>query len=238
LQFTCPLLKREGVLFCNHNGGNLMALKIALPTGSLQAQTIKLFSYAGMAIAPPHPRQQQVMVEDSTIRQVIWLNPRDIPHATTTGVADVGLTGSDCWEEYLLTKGGSRVTSLNCTLPYSKSLKHGSKLALIASEHEFRPEPRWNEPVVSDYPRITAYAMRSPIVPVRGGVEGYIPQGYNFGVTLVETGASLLANGLKIVRVLRECAPAIYQSSLQTRSAELLATSLAHRLKDAYQVWE
>jgi hypothetical protein len=36
-----------------------------------------------MAIAPPHPRQQQVMVEDSTIRQVIWLNPRDIPEIST-----------------------------------------------------------------------------------------------------------------------------------------------------------
>ncbi len=62
-------------------------------------------------------------------------------------------------------------------------------------------------PIISEYPRITEeYVVGSDRVrEIDGSCEAYVPKHFRYGVCLTETGKSLEANGLKILKVLYEC---------------------------------
>jgi len=59
--------------------------------------------------------------------------------------------------------------------------------------------------------------MKGNIILSHGGTEAHVPRDYRFGVCLTETGASLVANDLKIVEVVLETYPVLLTPSREFR---------------------
>ncbi|HBV01224.1 MAG TPA: ATP phosphoribosyltransferase [Candidatus Taylorbacteria bacterium] len=182
-----------------------VGLRIALPNGSLEEGTLRLFEEANLKIWKDS-RKHVALIYSPLILRVTFMRPQHIPALVERGVYDVGICGSDCIEE-----SETHVIQI-AELPYGRGASNGvAKVVLVTSKEnpvETIEQVERESVVLSEYPSITkrAFAQRMP-VDIRfsyGGTEAHIPGDYRYGVCLTDTGASLKANGLKVIHTLLE----------------------------------
>jgi ATP phosphoribosyltransferase len=178
-------------------------LSIALPKGSLEEQTLLLFSQADLEVKRSS-REYSPTIADPRIGKVKILRPQEIPSFVQDGYFDLGISGHD-W----ITESGADVIEI-AELPYSKTGTGVVKLVLavpddspIQSAGDIRPGSR----VSTEFPNITRRYFEDLGVPVEvhfshGATEAKVPDMMDALVDLTETGTTLRRNGLRIVATL------------------------------------
>jgi len=180
-------------------------LSLALPKGSLEEQTMLLFSEADLQVRKSS-RAYNPTIDDPRIASVKILRPQEIPLYVASGHFDIGISGHD-W----VTESGADVVEV-AELPYAKTGSGSVKLVLavcddspVRSAADIAPGSR----ITTEFPNITrAYFHRLGIsVEVSfsyGATEAKVPDLMDALVDLTETGSTLRRNGLRIVEVILE----------------------------------
>jgi ATP phosphoribosyltransferase len=167
------------------------SLTLALPKGRVLQQSLAALGRAGLRLElSPDERSLRHEGEDAF---VIEMRNADVPVYVELGVADAGIVGKD-----VLLEAGSRLYE-----PVDLGFA-ACRLSLIRPEGETGTVRR----VASKYPRITASYLRglgssAEVVRLTGNVELACLTGLADAVVdVVETGATLRANGLQEVDVI------------------------------------
>jgi len=180
-------------------------LSIALPNGSLEEGTMKLFEEANLKVLRA-PRQHGAKIEDPRISRVTIMRPQHIPRLVEHGTYHLGVCGQDS-----ILESDAKVSILQYFY-YSRRTLGGVQVVLVAAENDTTSTPENVPPgsaILSEYPEWTKRFFEKLRVPVTvefsyGGTEAHIPSDYRYGVCVTETGSSLAANGLRIVGKLFE----------------------------------
>jgi ATP phosphoribosyltransferase len=180
-------------------------ITIALPKGSLEAQTLQLFREADLEVKRTD-RDYNPRIDDARIGKVKILRPQEIPIFVDKGYFDIGISGLDwVWET------GSDVVEV-AKLSYSKTGEGNVRIVvavhrdeLIDSVDQIRPGSR----VTTEYPDLTKKFFSSLNIPVQlfhsfGASEAKVPDLMDVVVDLTETGTTLRRNGLKIIGQIME----------------------------------
>ena len=180
-------------------------ITLALPKGSLEAQTLQLFKEADLEVKRTD-RDYNPRIDDPRIGKIKILRPQEIPTFVDKGYFDVGISGLDWVRET-----GSDVVEV-ADLSYSKT-GEGNVMIVIAvhrdepidSAKQIRPDSR----VTTEYPVLTKKYFESIGVPVQlfhsfGASEAKVPDLMDVVVDLTETGTTLRTNGLKIIGQIME----------------------------------
>jgi ATP phosphoribosyltransferase len=180
-------------------------ISIALPKGSLEAQTLQLFKEADLEVKRGD-RDYNPVINDHRIGKVKILRPQEIPNYVETGYFDLGITGLDWVKET-----GAKVKEVS-PLSYSKTGEGTVKIVVAVHRDEpiddvsrIRPNSR----VTTEYPEITKEYFGRLGIPVElfhsfGASEAKVPDLMDVVVDLTETGTTLRRNGLKIIGQIME----------------------------------
>jgi ATP phosphoribosyltransferase len=180
-------------------------ITLAIPKGSLEAQTLQLFKEADLEIRRTD-RDYNPRIDDPRIGKVKILRPQEIPTYVDKGYFDVGISGLDWVRET-----GSDVVEV-ADLSYSKTGEGNVKIVIavhhdepIDNASQIRPDSR----VTTEYPVLTKKYFESIGVPVQlfhsfGASEAKVPDLMDVVVDLTETGTTLRKNGLKIIGQIME----------------------------------
>jgi ATP phosphoribosyltransferase len=180
-------------------------LSLALPKGSLQEQTLLLFSQADLEVKGA-ARGYNPTIADPRIDRVKILRPQEIPLYVQDGHFDLGISGHDWVRE-----SGADVVEV-AELPYAKTGTGVVKMVLavpdaspVSSARDVAPGSR----ISTEFPKITAAFFQGLGIPVTveysyGATEAKVPELVDALVDLTETGETLRRNGLKIVDVVLE----------------------------------
>jgi ATP phosphoribosyltransferase len=182
-------------------------LKLALPKGSLEEQTLRLFEAADLSVRRGSSRAYHGVIDDERIERVSLLRPQEIPVYVQEGFFDLGVTGRDWLEET-----GADV-EIVASLEYAKSgVGRGVRVVLAVgadsparSATEMAPGSR----ISTEYPNLTARYFERAGVPVRvfpsfGATEAKVPEIVDAIVDVAETGSTLRAHGMKVIGTLLE----------------------------------
>ncbi|MFI5393084.1 MAG: ATP phosphoribosyltransferase, partial [Myxococcota bacterium] len=106
-------------------------LKLVIPKGSLEEQTLRLFEAADLQVRRGSSRDYHGTIDDDRIDRVSVLRPQEIPIYVQDGLFDLGITGQD-W----IAESDSHVEVLT-GLSYAKTgTGHGTKIVLaVPNEH-------------------------------------------------------------------------------------------------------
>ena len=180
-------------------------LSLALPKGSLEEQTYKLFEDANLKLKKPD-RGYNPTIDDPRIAKVKILRPQEIPVYVASGDFDLGISGYD-W----VTESESDVVEI-AELPYAKTGTGVVKMVLavcdessIYSARDIPPGSR----ITTEFPGITRSFFEQLGIPVEiffsyGATEAKVPDFMDALVDLTETGSTLKLNGLRIIDVILE----------------------------------
>ena len=180
-------------------------ISIALPKGSLEAQTFQLFREADLEVKRTD-RDYSPRIDDDRIGKIKILRPQEIPTYVEMGYFDLGITGLDWVRET-----GASVKEV-ANLSYSKT-GHGNVRIVVAVHaaepiddvRQIRPDSR----VTTEYPVMTKQFFGKLGIPIRlfpsyGASEAKVPDLMDVVVDLTETGTTLRRNGLKIIGEIME----------------------------------
>lgn len=196
-------------------------ITIALPKGSLEAQTFQLFKEADLEVRRTD-RDYNPRINDPRIGKVKILRPQEIPLYVQMGYFDIGISGLDWVQE-----SGADVAEV-ANLSYSKTGDGNVKIVVavhrdgpIDDVTAIRPGSR----VTTEYPRITERFFSEIGVPVRlfasyGASEAKVPDLMDVVVDLTETGSTLKRNGLKIIGQIMESHTALLANHESLRDPE------------------
>jgi ATP phosphoribosyltransferase len=181
-------------------------LRLVLPKGSLEAQTLELFDAADLQVKRSSSVDYRATIDDPRVDEVRILRPQEIPIYLAEGIFDLGITGRDWIEET-----GAEVVSLG-RLAYSKRTADPVRLVLAVdgeSKYERLEDLPEDARVATEYPRLTArwLADRGIKADVRlsyGATEAKVPEIAEAIVELTETGRALRAAGLRIIDTVLE----------------------------------
>jgi ATP phosphoribosyltransferase len=177
-------------------------IRIAIPKGSLEAQTLLLFKQADLEIKVTS-REYSPRIEDPRIERVKILRPQEIPEYVERGYFDAGITGKDWIEER-----GADVEEI-ADLSYSKTAEKESTvkivLAVPAEGTDIRAakEIKPGSNISTEYPNLTKAFFDKLGIPVQiffsyGATEAKdMMDGI---VELTETGETLRKNNWRIKR--------------------------------------
>lgn len=180
-------------------------LSIALPKGSLQEQTLLLFTEADLPVKRS-AREYSVTIADHRISQVKILRPQEIPKYVEEGYFDLGISGRDC-----ITEVDADVVEV-ADMPYAKTGTGVMKMVIAVPEDssvqaaaDIKPGSR----VTTEFPNITRKYFESLGIPVDvfysyGATEAKVPEIMDVVVDLTETGSTIRRNHLRIVDVILE----------------------------------
>jgi ATP phosphoribosyltransferase len=180
-------------------------LSIALPKGSLEEQTLLLFSEADLTVKRSS-REYNPTIDDPRISRVKILRPQEIPLYVADGNFDLGISGHD-W----VTESGADVVEV-AELPYAKTGTGVVQMVLavcndspVRSAADIPPGSR----ITTEFPGVTRAFFEGLGIPVEvhysyGATEAKVPELMDALVDLTETGATLRRNGLRIVDVILE----------------------------------
>ncbi|HYL07961.1 MAG TPA: ATP phosphoribosyltransferase [Candidatus Udaeobacter sp.] len=207
-----------------------MKVSIALPTGVLMADSLKLIERSGLAQLGGDELGRKLLIERSGVR-VILVRPADVPAYVDHGAADLGIVGKDVlWE--------SRGPHYELA-----DLKFGGcRLVLAVPDASSLDGPATWPPtlrVATKYPRTTAAWFESrgqavEVVRLHGSVELAPLVGLVDGIVdLTATGRTLRENHLRIAAVIGDSTARLIanQASLKTRTQAV--QSVAGRLREA-----
>src|SRR4249919_4267608 len=100
-------------------------LRLVLPKGSLEAQTLRLFEEADLRVRRGSDRDYHGTIDDDRVERVSILRPQEIPMYVQDGLFDLGITGQD-W----IAETGADVDVL-IALPYARTgTGHGPRVVL------------------------------------------------------------------------------------------------------------
>jgi len=196
-------------------------ITIALPKGSLEAQTLQVFKEADLEVRRTD-RDYNPRIDDPRIGKVKILRPQEIPLYVQMGYFDLGISGVDWVEE-----SGADVVEI-ANLSYSKTGEGNVKIVVAVHRDEpiedvtaIRPGSR----VTTEYPRVTERFFEKLGIPVRlfpsyGASEAKVPDLMDVVVDLTETGSTLRKNGLKIVGEIMESHTALLANRDSLRDPE------------------
>jgi ATP phosphoribosyltransferase len=181
-------------------------LRLVLPKGSLEKQTLELFSSADLGVRRSSEVDYRATIDDPRIVDVRILRPQEIPSYVAEGLFDIGITGRDWIEET-----SADVVSLG-QLKYSKVTNKPIRVVLaVAGDSEItRPEDLAKGARIStEYPRLTerfleSHGVEANVLLSYGATEAKIPEIADAVVEITETGRALHAAGLKIVATILE----------------------------------
>ena len=175
-------------------------LSIALPKGSLEEQTLLLFSQADLEVKRSS-REYNPTIADHRIDRVKILRPQEIPVYVADGHFDLGISGHD-W----VAESGADVVEV-AELPYAKTGAGVVNMVLavcqdsaVESASDIKPGSR----ITTEFPRVTKAFFDDLGIDVEvsfsyGATEAKVPELMDALVDLTETGSTLRRNGLKIV---------------------------------------
>jgi ATP phosphoribosyltransferase len=211
-----------------------MKLKIGLPKGSLEQPTVELFRKAGFALDSTE-RSYFPRIDDPEIEPML-LRPQEMARYVENGILDAGITGYDWLQEC-----GCSVIEV-AELRYSKSTRTPVRWVLAAP----------NESSVRSVQDLKGKRIATELVNVtkrylaKHGVDAEVE--FSWGATEVkppfladaiveatETGASLRANGLRIVETVLESTPRLIANarSWQDEKKKAKVENIALLLKAA-----
>ncbi|MCY3607526.1 MAG: ATP phosphoribosyltransferase [Acidimicrobiaceae bacterium] len=176
-------------------------LKLVLPKGSLEQQTLQLFSDADLPVRRSSGVDYRATIDDPRIDDVRILRPQEIPSYVEDGLFDLGIAGRDWIEET-----SSDVISLG-ELRYSKATSRPVRIVVaVPQDSSFGSlaDLPGGVRVSSEYPELTRrfFADRGVEADVRlsyGATEAKAPDIVDAVVDLTETGRALRAAGLRII---------------------------------------
>ena len=218
-------------------------ISIALPKGSLEAQTLQLFKEADLEVKRGD-RDYNPVINDHRIGKVKILRPQEIPNYVEKGYFDLGISGLDWVKET-----GAKVKEVS-PLSYSKTGE--GMVKIVVAVH--RDEPiddvsriRPNSRVTTEYPEITKEYFGRLGIPVQlfhsfGASEAKVPDLMDVVVDLTETGTTLRRNGLKIIGQIMESYTVVianrdsFEDVAKRRAIEEIATLLLGVIDARHQV--
>jgi ATP phosphoribosyltransferase len=182
-------------------------LRLVIPKGSLEEQTLRLFEAADLSVRRGSSRDYHGTVDDERIGRVSLLRPQEIPSYIANGLFDLGITGRDWIEET-----GADVQVL-ASLDYAKTgTGRGVRIVLaVPNDHpatsakQLPPGSR----ISTEYVNITRRFFETMGIDVRvawsyGATEAKVPEIVDAIVDVTETGSTLRAHGMKIIETLLE----------------------------------
>jgi ATP phosphoribosyltransferase len=182
-------------------------LRLVIPKGSLEEQTLRLFEAADLSVRRGSSRDYHGTVDDERIGRVSLLRPQEIPSYIADGLFDLGITGRDWIEET-----GADVQVL-ASLDYAKTgTGRGVRIVLAvpndhpaSSAEQLPPGSR----ISTEYVNITRRFFETIGIDVRvawshGATEAKVPEIVDAIVDVTETGSTLRAHGMKIIETLLE----------------------------------
>lgn len=187
-------------------------LKLVIPKGSLEAQTLRLFDEADLRVRRGSDRDYHGSVDDERIERVSILRPQEIPLYVQDGLFDLGITGEDWIAE---TEADVEVLT---TLTYAKSgTGHGTSIVLaVPKEHPANSakEMPTGSRISTEFVRLTERHFAGLGIDVRvswsyGATEAKVPEIVDAIVDVTETGSTLRAHGLKIIESLLTSNPVL-----------------------------
>lgn len=178
-------------------------LSLALPKGSLEEQTLLLFSQADIGIKKSS-REYNPTCDDPRISRVKILRPQEIPVYVEQGYFDLGISGHDWVRE-----SGADVIEV-AELPYAKTGTGVVKMVLAVPQEssiESAKDIPAGSRITTEFPKATKAFFDKLGIPVDvhfsyGATEAKVPEMMDALVDLTETGSTLRRNGLKIVDVI------------------------------------
>lgn len=187
-------------------------LRLVIPKGSLEAQTLRLFEEADLRVRRGSDRDYHGTIEDDRIERVSLLRPQEIPTYVQDGLFDLGITGQD-W----IAETGADVEVLT-TLSYAKSgTGHGTKIVLaVPGDHpanSAREMPAGSR-ISTEFEHLTRRYFEGLGIPVKvvwsfGATEAKVPEIVDAIVDITETGSTLRAHGMKIIETLMTSEPVL-----------------------------
>jgi ATP phosphoribosyltransferase len=191
-------------------------LRIAVPRGTLFADTLDLLDRIGLDTKEVRENDRKLLFEDAGI---VTMRPSDVPTYVEAGVADIGVTGKDVlmeqserdlYELVDLRYGHCRMV-LATVAGSDRAVEALRRLGVMR--------------IATKYPRVAARhfqhtGRQAEIVEVKGSVELAPVIGLVEGIVdLTATGTTLRENGLVVREEIAEC------------TARLIANPVAHKLK-------
>jgi len=187
-------------------------LKLVIPKGSLEEQTLRLFEEADLRVRRSSSRDYHGTVDDERIERVSVLRPQEIPVYVQDGFFDLGITGED-W----IAETAADVEVLT-SLRYAKSgTGHGTKIVLaVPKEHPADSAAQMPEGsrISTEFMELTKRYFESLGISVKviwsyGATEAKVPEIVDAIVDVTETGSTLRAHGMKIIETLLESDPVL-----------------------------
>lgn len=187
-------------------------LKLVIPKGSLEDQTLRLFEAADLDVRRGSSRDYHGTIDDDRIERVSVLRPQEIPVYVGQGLFDLGITGQDWIAE---TQADVEVLT---SLKYAKTgTGHGTKIVLaVPNEHpansakEMPPGSR----ISTEFVKLTERHFAELNIPVKvawsyGATEAKVPEIVDAIVDVTETGSTLRAHGMKVIETLMTSDPVL-----------------------------
>jgi ATP phosphoribosyltransferase len=187
-------------------------LKLVIPKGSLEEQTLRLLEAADLHVRRSSVRDYHGTIDDDRIDRVSVLRPQEIPTYVQDGFFDLGITGQD-W----IAETGADVEVLT-SLSYAKSgTGHGTTVVLaVPNEHpatSAKEMPRRSR-ISTEFLHLTRRYFDDLGIDVQvvwsyGATEAKVPEIVDAIVDITETGSTLRAHGMKIIETLLTSEPVL-----------------------------
>jgi ATP phosphoribosyltransferase len=187
-------------------------LRLVLPKGSLEAQTLRIFEEADLRVRRGSDRDYHGTIDDERVDRVSILRPQEIPPYVQDGSFDLGITGQD-W----IAETGADVEVLT-TLTYAKTgTGHGTRVVLaVPNDHsansasEIPAGTRISTEFVGLTERFFAeLGISVKVIWSYGATEAKVPEIVDAIVDVTETGSTLRAHGMKIIETLLTSDPVL-----------------------------
>ena len=197
-------------------------ISIAIPKGSLEAQTLLLFKQADLEVKVTS-REYSPTIEDPRIEKVKILRPQEIPEYVEKGYFDLGITGKDWIEER-----GADVVEI-ADLKYSKAAEKESTVNIVLAVQADRTAIRApgdikpQSKISTEYPNLTRAYFEKLGIPVQiffsyGATEAKdMMDGI---IELTETGETLRKNNWRIIGTILESSTKLIANKDSWRDVE------------------
>ncbi|MEW6059655.1 MAG: ATP phosphoribosyltransferase [Actinomycetota bacterium] len=187
-------------------------LRLVIPKGSLEEQTLRLFEAADLSVRRGSTRDYHGLIDDERIERVSLLRPQEIPTYVADGLFDLGITGQDWVAE---TAADVEVLA---ALGYAKSgTGRGTRIVLaVPGDHpansakDIPPGSRVSTEFMSITKRYFAdLDIDVLVVWSYGATEAKVPEIVDAIVDVAETGSTLRSHGMKIIETLMTSEPVL-----------------------------
>ncbi len=214
-------------------------LRLVLPKGSLEAQTLQLFDDADLGVVRGSDVEYRATIDDPRVDEVRILRPQEIPQYVAEGRFDLGITGRDWIEE----RNADVVTLTE--LHYAKATAQPIQIVLaVAADSPATSVTDLPSGVVvqTEYPDLTRryfakHGVDATVQLSYGATEAKVPDMADAIVELTETGRALRAAGLRIIDTVLVsyteliANPTSYQDPVKRKAMEQLQILLSGALE-------